>query len=63
MTYTIPKTQFKEMALTCNKDYDVLLAEVMKKAKPETVKISVAELKVRRYYTGCIGPKSCSLMS
>ncbi|KAJ7872390.1 hypothetical protein B0H13DRAFT_2349499 [Mycena leptocephala] len=44
MTYTIPKTQFKEMALTSNKDYDVLLAEVMKKAKPETVKISPHEL-------------------
>ncbi|KAJ7891990.1 hypothetical protein B0H13DRAFT_1886935 [Mycena leptocephala] len=45
MTYTISETQFKDMALTYNKDYDVLLTEVMKKAKPETVRTSIAELK------------------
>lgn len=47
MTYTIPKTQFKDMSLTCEDDYKILLAEVQKKAAPETVKICIAEIKVR----------------
>ncbi|KAJ7116722.1 hypothetical protein C8R44DRAFT_739404 [Mycena epipterygia] len=38
MTYTIPKTQFKEMSLTCEDNYKTLLAEVQKKAAPDAVK-------------------------
>ncbi|KAJ7092203.1 hypothetical protein C8R44DRAFT_750317 [Mycena epipterygia] len=49
MTYTIPKTQFKEMSLTCEDDYKTLLAEVQKKAAPDAVKICLTELK---YVTG-----------
>ncbi|KAJ7108796.1 hypothetical protein C8R44DRAFT_884826 [Mycena epipterygia] len=42
--YTIPRTQFKDISLSCTTDYDILLKEAMKKAVPETIKIYIAEL-------------------
>ncbi|KAJ7613762.1 hypothetical protein DFH06DRAFT_1369381 [Mycena polygramma] len=45
MTYTIPKTAFKDMGLTCDKDYEILLKEATKKTVPETIKIAIEELK------------------
>ncbi|KAF8140816.1 hypothetical protein K438DRAFT_2030390 [Mycena galopus ATCC 62051] len=44
MTYTIPKTQFKDMSLTCESEYKDLLTEVMKKTAPDAVKITMSEL-------------------
>ncbi|KAJ7441185.1 hypothetical protein B0H11DRAFT_2351170 [Mycena galericulata] len=47
MTYSIPKTPFKDMSLTCEKDYETLIGEVkkLKKPDPDLVKICMAELK------------------
>ncbi|KAJ7075382.1 hypothetical protein B0H15DRAFT_806236 [Mycena belliarum] len=45
MTYSIPKSQFKDMALTCDADYQALLKEATKKTAPETIKIFLTELK------------------
>ncbi|KAJ7712747.1 hypothetical protein B0H14DRAFT_2645140 [Mycena olivaceomarginata] len=39
LTYSIPKTSFKDMSLTCEDDYQNLLTEVQKKAAPEIVTI------------------------
>jgi hypothetical protein len=46
MTYSIPRTTFKDMSLTCDPDYQALLTEVKKKPVPETVTIYMVELKV-----------------
>ncbi|KAJ7712083.1 hypothetical protein B0H16DRAFT_1900261 [Mycena metata] len=43
LTYTIPKTLFKEMGLSSDKDYDIMLKEAKKKAKPEIIHISMME--------------------
>ncbi|KAJ7604763.1 hypothetical protein B0H17DRAFT_1154425 [Mycena rosella] len=45
MTYTIPKSTFKEMALTCDADYQSMLTAARKKEVPETINICMAELK------------------
>ncbi|KAJ7103794.1 hypothetical protein C8R44DRAFT_887312 [Mycena epipterygia] len=39
MTYTIPRTEWKGMSLTCDADYQKLLAQAMKKAEPDVIKI------------------------
>ncbi|KAJ7491533.1 hypothetical protein B0H11DRAFT_2398848 [Mycena galericulata] len=47
MTYSIPKTPFKDMSLTCESDYKTLIKEVkkLKKPDPDPVKMCTAELK------------------
>ncbi|KAJ7080905.1 hypothetical protein B0H15DRAFT_803832 [Mycena belliarum] len=45
MTYTIPKSNFKDMSLTCNSDYETLISHARKKDIPETIRIQMAELK------------------
>ncbi|KAJ7675268.1 hypothetical protein B0H17DRAFT_1140344 [Mycena rosella] len=45
MTYTIPKSDFKDMSLTCDADYQSLIEAAKKKTIPETIKVFMTELK------------------
>ncbi|KAJ6522821.1 hypothetical protein DFH09DRAFT_1330406 [Mycena vulgaris] len=45
MTYTIPRSQHKDMSLTCNADYEIMIKEACRKTAPETIVIKIAELK------------------